>query len=96
MFGKKLPLEVHETFLYLIFKTAENRGMKAMIAEADGKTARLFARYGFKIWSNLPSIQSKEKEFLIYVERGTPEWEMAMDRFHPKLPPVKIEKLEPK
>lgn len=96
MFVKKLPTEVHERFLYHIFKTAENRGMKAMIAEADRKTARLFERYGFKVFAEMPSVQSDETEYVVYVERGSPEWKKTMARFAENIDRVHVEKLEPR
>jgi hypothetical protein len=96
MFGNKLPLAVHERFLYHMLKTAENRGMKAIIAEVDSKTARLFGRYGFRVFAQLPSIQLQESEYVVYVEKGTPEWNKTMERFNQSLSYVRVEKLEPK
>lgn len=62
----RMPFEVQNRLLYLALKTAQSRGMRAIIAGGDETTSRLFARYGFKRFGNLPT-RSDSAEYLNFL-----------------------------
>ncbi len=75
---KKLPRSTHDRFLLEALHTAVRRGMKVIIASGDRHTARLFGKYGFKIYGELPTRQRETKEFLTYLELNSPEFKQVV------------------
>jgi len=91
-FDTKLPQAVRDRFLFQAFERARSRGMRYIIAGADKFTARLYKRYGFQIFAELP-IAGQEKEYLTYVDMESPEFKTIYEnlRVSGKQVRVKIE-----
>lgn len=78
-FVNKIPQAIQDKFLLEAIRTAMNRGMKTMIVSADQATARLYRRYGFKVYSELPT-GSGELEYLMYMHSNGPEFVSLLSR----------------
>lgn len=73
-FNKNLPDSVRDAFLFEAFRTAIRRGMHTVIASTDPLSARRFRRYGFQVYSDLPTRQHDTPEYLVYVDLTSPEF----------------------
>jgi hypothetical protein len=62
-----MPTEVHFRFLYKVFFSAMRHGVRTIVISTDDKTSRLFKRYGFKLYSRLPTA-SGAPEYLYYMQ----------------------------
>ncbi len=87
---QNIPQAVHDRFLYEALVTAVKRGMNVLVASGDPFTARLFQRYGFKIFDRLPTAQEKETEYLTYLEVNSPEFRNLVARLGPSGAATKI------
>lgn len=74
-FDKNLPDSVRDAFLFEAFRTAIRRGMRTAIASTDPLSARRFRRYGFEVYSDLPTRQDGTPEYLLSVDLTSPEFQ---------------------
>lgn len=75
-----LPISTQQKFLLHVFATIRKRGMKTIFAAGDANTIRLFRRYGFKSYGQLPGRRPDEPEFLTYLDVESPEFERLLHR----------------
>lgn len=75
-----LPLSTQQKFLLHAFTTIRDRGVKTIFAAGDSNTIRLFRRYGFKNFGQLPTGRQEDPEFLTYLEVNSPEFERIIHR----------------
>ncbi len=79
-FDSTLPQDVRDRFLLYAFQKVVDRKVKYIVAGADPATARLYRRYGFQIFSKLPTSQNKEPEYIIYLSVNSPQFLKMMNR----------------
>jgi hypothetical protein len=82
-FSNQIPDGVKDRFLFEAIKAALKRGIRTLVASGDSKTTRLFRRYGFKIYKQIPVGHEKEKEYLSYLSVGSPEFNDLYERLAP-------------
>lgn len=73
----KVPWSIHSRLLERTLMTAVARGMRTLLVSADSSTERLFRRYGFRRYAELPTRQNMAREYLMYLEMPSHEY----DRF---------------
>ncbi len=76
----RMPVPVQERMLLKALQAARTRGMRTIVAGGDEKTARLFARYGFKVFGRLPTEQTETAEYLSYLRIPSKEYEAVHTR----------------
>jgi hypothetical protein len=74
-FDPYLPIEIEDRFIFNVFNSILDQGMRHIVISVDAATGRLFhRRYGFDPYRELPIPHEGVKEYLYYLDTDSPRF----------------------